>query len=292
MPKRRTHKKRRQKRSRRRFNTRTNPKRGGNASSAIKIFSFHNGNHYGDNILNLKFFFNISDILKKKNIKINYYYNQEYNTRGEELERFINAETVSLFPLETKPADSVELWMGNTINNTPYLKIDKYYPLFYQNIVNTLGLQDEKIDVSLFQPEPYLEEVYNKLDQKYKNLDILIINAAPQSGQFRFDKDKFNAMCLRLKEKHKVAVTTCIEDSIPCTMNDKLMLKDIGAISTHAKFIIGIHSGPVTACFNSTTRDNVKKWIVFADDGTTFEEGKIKVLNSSYDLNAIDIELA
>ena len=66
------------------------------------------------------------------------------------------------------------------------------------------------------------------------------------------------------------------------------MMQDIGAISTHAKYIIGVHTGPVTACFNSTTHANVKKWILFADNNTTHESHKIVVVKSKYDMNTIE----
>jgi hypothetical protein len=275
-------------------------KRGGAENSGQKIFNFFNNFHYGDNILNLKFFFNISPILKKRGIKINYYFDDKYNKR-EELERFVDKDVVTLDSLGKKPGDAVGLWMGDNILNgvfskapgsLAYFEFDTYYRAFYQIIVEKLGLKEENIDVSLYQPEPYLQDIYNGLDEKFKDLDILIINAEPQSMQYKYDKAKMDRMCLRLKEKYKIAVTTCVDDSIVCTMRDNLMLKDIGAISTHAKNIISVHTGPLAACYNSTTRDNVKKWIVLDDVGISFKEADIKILKSDYDLDTIEKELA
>jgi hypothetical protein len=274
-------------------------KRGGAENSGQKTFNFFNTFHYGDNILNLKFFFNISPILKKRGIKINYYFDDKYNKR-EELERFVDKDVVTLDSLDKKPGDAVGLWMGHSIlngefSNVPgslaYFEFDTYYRAFYQIIVGKLGLKEENIDVSLYQPEPYLQDIYNSLDEKFKDLDILIINAEPQSLQYKYDKAKMDRMCLRLKEKYKVAVTTCVDDSIPCTMKDNLMLKDIGAISTHAKNIISIHTGPLAACYNSTTKGNVKKWLVLVDT-VHYKEADIKILKSDYDLDTIEKELA
>ena len=50
---------------------------------------------------------------------------------------------------------------------------------------------------------------------------------------------------------------------IECTMRDGLTMQDIGTISTHAKYIIAVHSGPIVPCYNSITKKNVKKWFVF-----------------------------
>jgi len=256
------------------------------------VFSFHNNFHYGDNILNLKFFFNISEVLKKRGIKIQYYYDDVYNNKKEELERFVNSDTVTLFPLSAKSGDSVELWMGTDINGKSYRVFNTYYFRYYTNIVKLLGLTDENIDTSLYQQEPYLQDIYNGLDPKYKDLDILIINAMPQSGQFNYDKGKMDEMCSHLSKKYKVAITTCIDDtSIPCTMNDKLMLKDIGAISTHAKYIIAIHSGPLTSCFNKDTKHNVKKWVLFTNDDISHEDLNCVILKNDYDLTKIEEHL-
>jgi hypothetical protein len=276
-------------------------KRGGAENSGQKPFNFFNTFHYGDNILNLKFLFNISPILKKRGIKINYYFDDIYNKR-EELERFVDKEAVTLHPLHDKPGDAVGLWMGANIYNgafvgapgppgsLAYREFDIYYRGFYQIIVDKLGLKDENIDVSLYQPEPYLQDIYNGLDEKFKDLDILIINAEPKSMQYKYDKAKMDRMCVRLKDKYKVAVTTCVDDSIPCTMKDNLMLKDIGAISTHAKNIISVHTGPLATCYNSTTKGNVKKWLVLGDD-VEYKEADIKILKSDYDLDNIEKEL-
>jgi hypothetical protein len=240
--------------------------------------------------------------LKKRGIKVNYYFDDKYNKR-EELERFVDKDTVTLHPLQDKPGDAIELWMGANIYNgafvgapgppgsLTYPEFDTYYRAFYQIIVDKLGLKEENIDVSLYQPEPYLQDIYNGLDEKFKDLDILIINAEPQSMQYKYDKAKMDRMCLRLKEKYKIAVTTCVDDSIACTMKDNLMLKDIGAISTHAKNIISIHTGPLAACYNSTTKGNVKKWLVLVDT-VHYKEADIKILKSDYDSDTIEKELA
>ena len=278
----------------RKYANKTRRMKGGGTT---KTFSFSNRFHFGDNILNLKFLFNISEILKKRGIKINYYFKENYNKNGE-LDRFVDNGVVTLLPIIQKPADAIELWMRNpTSNGLHYIRdpLDRYYRDFYEDIVNKMGLQGENINTSLYQQEPYLQDIYDGLDVKYKDLDILIINAVPKSGQLSFNKDifkeKFDAMCLRLKDKYKVAVTTCIDDSITCTMKDNLMLKDIGAISTHAKYIIAVHSGPLMACFNSRTQQNVNKWILFTDRGTSYEEINSVVLKSDYNLDNIEEHL-
>lgn len=261
-----------------------------------KEFTFYNRYHLGDNIFNLKFFYNISNILKDKGIKIHYLYNSIEISKPDEMNRYVNPETLTLAPMDVNgpPSDAMDAWLGNDINGMKYNPdFDGYMQKYYERIVGQLGLESSGIDTSLYQKEPYLEEIYNKLDPKFKNLDILIINAEPKSGQVVYHKLLFEKMCVELSTKYKVALTTPIEghEEIPCTFRDNLMLQDIGAVSTHAKYIIAIHSGPVTPCYNDATRQHVKKWIIFADNGIEHNQINCVTLKNDYDYRHIEEHL-
>lgn len=281
------------KKSRRNLIVRRKLMKGMRGGQDPNTFHFFNNFHYGDNILNLKFLFNISPVLKKRGIKIKYYYDKNYNKNGEELERFVDKDTVTLHSLQEKPGNAVDLWMGAPIDgkNIFQIEMELYYNKFYQNIVNILGLQDEKINTSLYQEEPYLQDIYNNLDDKYKDLDILIINATPHSTQYSYNKENFDNMCIMLNKKYKIATTSPVNDAITCTMTGKLMLKDIGAVSTHAKYIVGVHSGPVTACFNSDTNNHLKRWVLFASNNVRHANPKFTILDDKYDLKNIEEHL-
>lgn len=252
-----------------------------------KEFHFYCTFHYGDNILNLKFLYNISPILKKHGITIKYYYDALYIHNVDELQRYVNPDVVTLFTMDTKPVNAIQLWMGDKtfINNVSYNQINIFYDLFYKKILGILGLESENIKTSLFQEESYLQDIYNKLDPKFHNIDILIINAQPQSGQLDYNKSKMDEMCIRLSSKYKIVTTTHVNDSINSTMKSGLKLQDIGAISTHAKYIIAVNSGPVTTCFNIDTQKSVKKWIIFDKSSITNSEINMVLLNN---LDTID----
>lgn len=243
-----------------------NIKVGGNPT-AKKEYHIDNKFHYGDNIFNLKFFFNISQILKDHNIIINYYYDTYVIKNADELTRYVNPEVVILKPIEAKPADSYEMWMGKY----EFRDMETAMPSMYKDALKYLGLDNLGIDTSLYQKEDYLLDIYNKLDSKFKDLKILILNGEPKSNQFPYDKEKFDAMCIRLASNFKVAVISPV-NNIPCTLTDGLKLQDIGAISTHAAYIIGFNSGPMIPCFNTLTKNKVKKWIIFDKIGTKLKE--------------------
>jgi len=234
------------------------------------IFHFYTAHHYGDNLFNLKFLYNISEILRENNITVHYYYNAEYVKNRDELERYINGETVKLHPLNEKPANAVELWMGNNANGLERTRsLDRYFNAYYKRILAYMGLDRLGIDTSLYQKEDYLIPIYEKLPTKFKDVDILFINGEPKSGQFSYDKKETDAICVELSKRYRVVTTSPVNDSIPCTFTDGLKLQDIGAISTHAKYIVGTNTAPLVACFNSHTKQSVKKWIFVSHENFT-----------------------
>ena len=87
----------------------------------VQIFHFYNKCHMGDNLLNLRFFFSITNLLKENNIQIHYYYqiNYPYNKQNELL-RYIDTSVVMLHPLSELPSNSIELWMGHNIGDITF----------------------------------------------------------------------------------------------------------------------------------------------------------------------------
>jgi hypothetical protein len=233
--------------------------------------------------------------MKEKGVKVKYLYDSDYIKNLDELKRYVNPETVELeAPTSTLPESAIELWMGNGIEGKAGACVedcifDKYFPEFYTMILSKLGIDPAGIDVSLYQDEPYLQEIYNKLDPKFKDLDILIINAEPKSGQFTYDKKKLEDVSSKLSKTFKIAVTTPLDEdkSVVCTMTDNLKLQDIGAISTHAKHIIAVHSGPLMACYTAATKASVKKWIILNDWDVKHSEINNVVLTHNYDYGII-----
>ena len=139
--------------------------------SGRKIHHFYNKYHYGDNIFNLKFLFNISNILKEKNIVVYYYYNSSYIKNTDELKRYIDSDAVKLLDLKYKPYSAIEFWMGDTENmNIHPREMDSHMNNLYKNMLNELKLENLGIDISIYQKEDYLQDI--KLNKD--NLQCLI----------------------------------------------------------------------------------------------------------------------
>jgi RNase P/RNase MRP subunit p30 len=101
---------------------------------------------------------------------------------------------------------------------------------------------------------------YNIINETHKNkyadLDFLILNSTAMSGQYTKNKDEWRELIIKLNSKFKIAITEKVDDVL-CTINDNLTVKDIAAISTRAKKIIAVNSGPATGLFNTYTLNNV-----------------------------------
>jgi hypothetical protein len=255
-----------------------------------QVYYFSNGGHYGDHILNLKFFYNISEHLKQNNIFIVYYYSGHVKNVGE-LERYVDKECVELeiSYTDVNSGSVNEIWMRNTVDNiSAWDNFSQFFVHLYSYILRTIKLDDKGIDTSLFQKEDYLLDIHEKLDDKFKNVDILMLNAEPQSGQLTaYNKGQFDELARALNQKYRIVTTSLVDASIPCSMEAGLALQDIGAISTHAKYVFGVNSGPLIPCFNSHAKANVRKWILLDNSPFKFDDINYSVSSTIPDINEL-----
>jgi hypothetical protein len=210
--------------------------------------------HLGDNIFNLRLFAYISEELKRKNITIKYALEPD---QIPVMKEWIQNSHVELIPLKDKQADSYDMWMG-------YENIS----LFDDAILSMYRKFLSKFNLITTIPDMYLSDdalltTYDKLNNKYKNVDVLVINGEGRSGQCDNDinKQEWPDACKYLHSKYKIVTTEKME-GIACTRDDNLTLKDIAAMSMHVKYIVAVHTGPLTGCYNAFSKQNVKKWII------------------------------
>jgi hypothetical protein len=175
-----------------------------------------------------------------------------------------------LHTFDKKPEHSIGIWLLDNHNGKKSVRsYDEYYEEMYKRLLNYMGLNNLGIDTSFYQKEEYLLDIYEKLPDKFKNVEILFINAEPQSVQFAYNKKRADAIAVELSQHYRIVTTSPVNEQIPCTFTDGLKLQDIGAVSTHAKYIIGVNSGPLIPCLNYYTKQSVKKWIFVSHDRFT-----------------------
>ena len=113
--------------------------------------------------------------------------------------------------------------------------------------------------------DPELFTRYEKLDDKYKNIDILVINSTPLSGQYDYNKDIWDDFIIRLSQKFSVAVTEKVNDNI-LSLHD-MSVKNIAAIALKVKKIIAINTGPSIPLYNTDILNNVEVIHLFGGTG-------------------------
>lgn len=271
-------------------------------SSSPRIFTTYCLFHLGDHIYNMNLFRQMEDLLRETNRKIHYYCPSQYHEQVAEFSP--SSDVFELFAMCDLDRDAIldkglvpggfsplhELHIGNQrlpkhLFNRTHANFDQFYEEFYGQFLETWFSKEiaETYPISFIaKKDPDLVSRYENLPQKYKDLDILFINSTPMSHQYfrpgiTWDKYILNASNLGLK----IATTAPLSRrpprggaSPPCTIDDKLTIKNIAAISTRAKNIIAINTGPLSGCFNEITMDYVDKIYVF-DKGNTFIHKKV-----------------
>jgi len=243
----------------------------------MKYYNFYNEHHLGDNVFNLIFFNNIKKYLENNNIFINYYCQPRY---FEQLQEFIQSNKIILHRIENKPLKSIQLWVETPIFNfkfnqilfyskNPYFKNMRnnhvFYNIFYKTFFNKV-LNSIKFPLHLenfFYEDQDLLIRYNNLHDKYKNIDILVLNSQPFSGQYNYNKNEWDRYICELNQRYNVVTTTKVNNEIKCTTDDNLTIKTIAAVSTKVPVIIAVNSGVVPGLLNIYTLKNVKQFYTF-----------------------------
>lgn len=258
-----------------------------------KDFHFWNTWHLGDHIFSCIYFYNIKDYIEKENIKVFYYIPDIYLYQVSE---FISCDNIILRSINEHKG--INIWIGCDDYEYNWFKYSTYndgygFDIFLLNFFNKLS---EKINIPIKMNEfKYIDNDlllrYEALPDIYKHIDILIINSQPLSGQVDMTPYFINDMhstIIELNKKYKIVTTNKI-DGINCTLDNNYTIKTIAAISTKAKIIIAINTGPLVGLFNEFTFNN-SKIIYYIDKTNTYSNSKFKKINlfSESEMYSID----
>jgi len=228
-----------------------------NIFSSNKIYHLHNSYHLGDNVFNLILFYIIKNYIENNNIKIFYYAKNEYIPQ---LKEFICSKNIKLNSLNSKPNNSIELWICNKFFK--YIHSPQVFHISYNIVLSKLKF---KCSINnFFYIDRDLIERYDKIPTIYKDFDVLILNSQPFSHQYNYDKKSWDNYIINLNRKIKVLTTTKV-NGILCTYDHGLTIKDIASLSTKAKVIIAINSGVVPGLLNYYTLKNIRHFYNFDD---------------------------
>ena len=267
----------------------------------MRTLHIHNLYHLGDNIFNFILFNMLKSYIDKYFI-IHYYCQPEYIKQVSE---FKTNNNIHIFSISEKPSDSFELWINNRkILYNHDIEVERLrrkgihqrisYNKFYVKFFNfalyflKINLKINKLaykDNNLFKR---YDEINAKCNNKYSNIDILFLNSTPMSGQFNYDKIKWDNYIINSSNYFKIITTTKVEN-INCTMDDNLTIKDIAALSMRTKVIIAVNSGVLPGCFNIYTLKNIKHAYIF-DDRNYYTYSNFENKNNIEDITLSELE--
>ena len=257
------------------------------------ILNFHGNHHLGDTLISFIPLYNASNYFNENNITINFYMRPEHI---EQMNYFKPTNNFNIYDISKKPNNSFEIWDCNDYIFEPNrkqnvssrihcgLSQNRYY-LFYFNLI----YKKLNIPISMknfcYEDDDLLDK-YNLLNDKYKNIDILIINSLPLSKQYNYDENDWNKFIKKINKKYKIVTTKKVDDVL-CTRDDNFNVKYIASIATHSKVVISINTGPMIALLNKYILKNVKKFYIF--DNRCYYNYPNFINNKNSNINTISI---
>jgi hypothetical protein len=256
------------------------------------IINLYSNNHLGDCVYDSFYFNNIQNFIEEENIIINYFIKKEYH---KQIREFILSNNIILHNYDkiglNLSITNLNYWNNMYVNsvidnifNYSKLIYDKHYIKFYNETSSKLNIPI-KMNNFIYRNKNLIT-TYDNLDNKYKDIDILIINSRPLSGQYNFDKKTWDDIIINLDSKYKIVTTLNVNNNIQCTMSDNLSLFQIAAISIKSKLIIGINTGPMAGIFNEYTLNNCKK-IYLLDNKVTYS---YPIIDNIKDISEINFD--
>lgn len=235
------------------------------------IIDVQNGHHLGDNIINFIFFYKIKNFIEENNIIIHYYCLSQYHKN---LLEFKCSENIKIFEYENK---GYVLWQGGSTPPQHWIE-DKLCNMF------NIFLHKYRIPISVHSFEYKDHDLFTRfesLQDKYKNIDILIINSTPLSCQYNYNKHEWDNFIIRLSQKYLVATSQKVNDNI-LSLHD-MSVKNIASIALKTKIIIAINTGPSIPFYNTDILNNIDVLYLFG--GSYFKTRKIKCLTELNELS-------
>lgn len=237
-----------------------------------KIIQAENGWHLGDNIINFIFFYKIKDYIENNKIVIHYYCLEQYHKNLSDFKCSDNILILNILDPEYDKKGYV-IWQGNTPNHS---FIEDKLCVMFNNFLISSNIPI-RVDSFIYK-DPDLFNRYEILDERYKNIDILIVNSTPLSCQYNYNKPEWDDFIKRLSKKYIVATTQKVNDDIISLEN--VSVKNIAAMALNVKKIIAINTGPSIPLYNTDILNNVDVVYLFGSAGFNFKTQKFKVLNS------------
>ena len=223
-----------------------------------KVINVYNSCNLGDQIINFIFFSKIITYIESNNIILHYYCLKQHH---QNLQDFNYSKNIQIFEYQK---NGYNLWQA-TVPLEHYIE-DTLCTMF-NNFLRTFNIP---ISVTAFEYEDTdLLVRFNSLEDKYKNINILIINSIPKSGQYNYDKTEWDNFIVKLSNKYTIATTEYVNNEI-ISLSD-FSVKNIASIAINVKKIIAVNTGPSIPLYNTDILNNVDNVYIFGNSNNAYD---------------------
>lgn len=179
---------------------------------------------------------------------------------------------ISLIDLEYRPSQSEDVWKNRDdyyLGHPKFYDFTGYYIEFFERISNILGFENPiKTSADFLFDYPAIKKIQRS------DVDFLVINSSPMSGQFDgYSSDHFNWLIgLLLERGYSLLTTAPTPYDIPCTQTQQpaLSVSAIGGASLSCKYIVGVATGPIWPTFNVWNTESVLLRVLLLDGERVF----------------------
>jgi len=231
----------------------------------------HNAYHLGDNLIHLNFLRRIA--LNNSDRQFVHYCDWHLKRQLKDVVQ--DVPNIKLLELNyLLPNDSIDAWRGahghwyNHPNRNDFVG---YHLEWFESLSERMGVENTvKIPGDMLFDYPAIIE--STLDGVFQvPFDVLVVNSAPGSGQFRnFDKHGLSMLASQMaKNGLEVVVTSPVPNylgHVPSTSSRGLSVTQIGTLSLHCSHILMVSTGPSWPTFNVWNLNAIKNRIILLDE--------------------------
>lgn len=199
---------------------------------------------------------------------------------------------IRIVDIEARDKNSLDLWK-NAGAGTPQGGFWEGHPLkedfvwfhvaWFSHVTQIMGLDNpiKRASSLLFNFPALVDSEHILRDQRF---DFLFINSRPCSGQLpAYDSiDYFDGLITKLVAAgHNVVCTQPTEvEGVTCTKDVGLTVAQIGNISIHTPYIVGVATGPMWPTFNVWNQASVKlRLILLEGENLNIDPEAVQVTN-------------
>lgn len=249
-------------------------------SEKAAVLRTHNAFHLGDNLVHLHFLRKAAIANPRKAFvhAAGYAYQHELRPLAEDVPNLKLTELDSdpvygwkdwnQSHIEFGNSVSVNSWRG--INNFWYDNPDRadfvkfHVEHWFPYLANELSIENPiKSGADMLFDYPAIKTCGERLPIQFRNrFDLLLINSAPGSGQFKgYNEFLLAQLASKIASRGFRVICTAPLPELPakanciCTQDHQLGVTDIGHLSMHCRVIAGVSTGPMWPTFNVWNSD-------------------------------------